>query len=293
MPLITSEDSFSSGKRAEARSFNLEKVIKFFVVPFLILVILAALFVNKDRIAGLIPGGGETTQARDENAGEDLNNKDKEAPAPETSEEEIPELEDSPAAPKPPEVPAIDTGAKLYDKVLETYKMPVVHTKGFTSHGDSRIDFDTVWSTDRQIGSGTITFNGKTTDTYVIKGLLFVRNTDNILADIIGTPVPLPGWVLVNASDEIQNVYPDTYLMEPVKGKQEVKAQNGLLVADDFHAKLSEDKKHLIDFTAPRASWSLEPGNGDHIKPVEKDFRADGKVEKDPDGRWKVFRLKS
>ena len=76
MPLITSEDSFSSGKRAEARSFNLEKIIKYAIVPFLIVIVVVALFANKDRIVGLIPSGGETTQARDENAGEDLNYKE-------------------------------------------------------------------------------------------------------------------------------------------------------------------------------------------------------------------------
>lgn len=285
MPLISSLDTFSSGKREEERSFDLAKFARPLLIIVLVAIVVLAVYLNWSRLTGLIPSfgsGDEQTTAQDTGNEEGSDRaRDPEA-SPVTSEvenvEEVP-----PSAEK--------TGKQLFDAVVETYKAPVVHTTGSVPLAGSRADFDTTWTTDRQIGSGTMTLNGKTAQVFLIKEVLFIKNDSGIVSDAIGKPVPFAQWVLVNSADTLHTVFPDTYLLEPLRGKPTTARQDHTVTADDFSFTFNEDDTRIEHFQTPVGVWDLKETDAKAISQPGADFKVEGKVEKDDAGNWRVYRL--
>lgn len=283
MSRITSVKSFSAGPRREASRVNKKKLIILILIPVLVAAVFAAAFVKRDAIKSAVTsmvGGSGTMQPREEAGSEDPTGDIPEGPAASST---APPAEGAPVG----EV----TPAVLHDAVSHAYASGVVHTNGVAIVGEKEVEFDTVWATDRSAGSGVVTFNGKQAEAYLVEKMLLLRNVDGVVGDIIGRPVPLEQWVIVNEDDAITNVFPDKELLDGVARAPEAREEGPNFVAGEFIVTLDEAKKSAVRVASPAGSWSIGVGEGSHVQVPGPDIQIDGKIEKDESGQWKVFRF--
>lgn len=183
------------------------------------------------------------------------------------------------------------TPQTLQHAVAKAYEAAIVHTVGTINAGGKKIAFDTVWTPDHVSGSGTLTFNGKQTETYLVEKMILVKNQDGIVGDLIGKPVPMQQWVILNANDDLNNIFPMPDLLTGLEQEPAVKNEDPNFSTERFIVTLNPEKTTAIGVGTPKGSWSIQPGTGEQIRVPGPEIQIEGKIEKDPEGQWKVFRF--
>lgn len=288
MPRITSEKSYSAGPRRERSSFSSKKLITMILVPVLVLASAALVYAKRDSIKSFVIGlrDDETVQPRE------TNDATTDPSHPDTLEElgqtDIPSAQNIPPSEAPsPEV----TPQLLHEAVKNAYTAPIVHTKGTINTGEKKVAFDTVWTPDHVSGSGSLTYNGKQTQTYLVEKMILIHNQDGIVGDLIGKPVPMQQWIIFNANDDLSNIYPTSSLLDGIAQGEIVKTEDPNFSTKEFIVTLNPEKTAAIGVGTPKGNWSIQPGSGDQVQAPGPEIQIEGKVEKTPDGQWKVFRF--
>lgn len=285
MARITSKNSYSAGPRREATKLNAKKIVLFILIPVLIVSLIGVAYMKRDSIKDAIGSisHSETLQSRDTSV-------------PKTEETSIDDLESlqqttqNMPETQPPANQEI-TPQTLQQAVSKAYEAAIVHTAGTINAGDKKIAFDTVWTPDHVSGSGTLTFNGKQTETYLVEKMILVKNQDGIVGDLIGKPVPMQQWVILNANDDLNNIFPMPDLLTGLEQEPAVKNEDPNFSTERFIVTLNPEKTTAIGVGTPKGSWSIQPGTGEQIRVPGPEIQIEGKIEKDPEGQWKVFRF--
>lgn len=287
MPRITSKNSFSAGPRREASKLNVKKIVLFILIPVLILAILGGAYAKRDVLKSAlssVASSSDSPQPRDSSDS---------TPTETSPIEDLESLQQSEAPQENPQ--AVEnteiTPQKLQEAITKAYSASIVHTAGTINVGDKKVAFDTVWTPDHVSGSGSLTYNGKQTETYLVEKMILIKNQDGIVGDLIGKPVPMQQWVIVNADDDLNNIYPMPELLAGVAQETQVKNDDPNFTTEHFIVTLNPEKTVAIGVGAPKGNWSIQPGTGEQILAPGADIQIEGKIEKTPEGQWKVFRF--
>lgn len=281
MPRITSEDDWGYSEKKKKISapkidvpINWKKVL---IILGTILLLAAgglAAFTYKDTILGMFDRPDTVTSREDAQGSGD--------PAPEDTPDDVP-----PPAPKAPKM----DGNTVFAAAEKAYATGAINTQGETKMGDEVIKFNTTWTPDRKNGSGTLTFRGKTAQTFLVNELLIVHNESGVVADIIGRPVPINQWVIVNSESEMHATYPPVKIMQGIVNERNIVENGPDITAGKFSVTLNENKDTATRLANEFGSWGIISANASDIKMPTPENKIEGKIEKAPDGSWKVFRF--
>lgn len=288
MPRITSEKTYSAGPRREASTFNVKKLLALILIPLLVAGLFAGAYLKRDTLKAFVISLSDKETSQQAETEETINSPTE----PQDSLDDITPTNTPSHTNIPPEQPKPEiTPQSLHQALQEAYKAPIVHTKGTINAGEKKVAFDTVWTPDHVSGSGSLTYNGKQTETYLVEKMILIRNHEGVVGDLIGKPVPMEQWVILNANDDLNNIYPDVSLLQGIAHDTQVRNDDPTFSTEKYNVTLNPEKTLATGVGSPQGSWSIQPGSGEQIQVPGPDIQIQGKVEKTPEGEWKVFRF--
>ena len=80
-------------------------------------------------------------------------------------------------------------------------------------------------------------------------------------------------------------------LLAGLANDTQVKNEDPNFTTENFIVTLNPEKTTATGVGSPKGNWLIQPGAGNQIMAPGADIQIEGKIEKNPEGQWKVFRF--